>query len=917
MKAKILLFLSIFCNIVNAQWQGDTAKYIITNDSLQTKLDTIGDTTYLSKPSNIIENATWEFRVQMGFNPSNSNYAAIYLVSENTSLNGNGYFVRIGHTADDISLCKQNANNTTVIIDGSDDATDLSSVDVKVRITLVDGLWSLYTNIANAGEQLEGTIIDETFLQSSYFGVKSVYTKTRADKFTYSEINITGTEFVDNIPPTISSVNVLSKNKLELIFNENITANYVKVNNTSATTNNDANKVTATFSSDFAERDSFIVEFEVEDLEKNVLTSGTKAYYVPFEVIGVNIEDETHISIFLNKETNSFKNENIIINGKQVLSITSTDEKYVATLSDTIEMNSKVSINISDILDINGDKIKSYTTEISYVTSQFGDIVFNEIMYDPEPVVGTLPKVEYIEIYNNSMFSLNLEEWILTKLTDSCDLPAYQLGSNEYLVLGSQDAIDQLPNNINKLAVSGFITLNNTDMSMQLKSKAGTLIDFVNYDNDWHESEFKGKGGFSLERIDVNNLSQIDNWTSSASENGGTPGFENSVTDYNPDEIAPFITKLYALNNTTLKINISEPILKSDLENTAFYSFSNDLEIKQINALGDLTTEYTIILSQAIDSNLVYKISIEGLTDLSGNEMESSSHSFAVCAAPKTSDIVINEIMPYPLSEQAEYVEIYNNSDTPFSLFDLFISQRDDKGAWKAGKQLAEYPQIIEPDSFIVLTDDAFLLAEQYQIPHSKLIEITSFPSLGNEKGNIGILLSNAMIIDELNYSEEWHSNLLSDTRGVALERINPDYSTDLSNSWFSASSLVNYGTPGYQNSQDKSQDTANESKDAVSLNLEYFTPDGDGNADYLTIKFSDKYENGTARIKIFNQRGREVHELTNNALINAGANIIWDGSDNLGDRCAMGPYIVWVEIVTANGEVITEKLEVVVSAVK
>ena len=915
MKTNIFLSLLLFCNVLCAQWQGDLEKYTVTNDNLQLN-DTESGEAYLSKASDVIENATWEFRVQLGFDPSSSNYAAVYLTSANVGLDGNGYFVKIGDTKDDISLYRQDGDKATKIIDGEDGAVKASAVNVKIRVTHIDGVWSLYRNVADTGEQLEGTVTDETHQQSSYFGVKAVYTKTRADKFTFSKFNITGTGFVDDAPPSLSSINVLNKNTLSLSFNENIFCNYVKCNDINANTISVIdNKVLATFTNHFPERDSFIVDFEVKDLAENMLKSQQKAFYIPFEVIAANIEDSEHLSFKLNKNAKTVNTEHITINGKNPLSISFSDDKYLIALADEIEKNTTITLQINNIEDENGDKLKTYNSQISYFEAEFGNVVFNEIMADPEPIIGNLPEYEYLELYNSTEFAINLEDWTLAKETDSCDFPAYQFNPKEYLVIGSEDAIDALPNNINKLAVSGFITLNNTDLTLLLKSKIGALIDIVNYKSSWHEDAFKAAGGFSLERIDVNNLSEIDNWTSSCDANGGTPGFKNSVAADNPDNISPAVAKLYADNNISLKVEYSEPIFTKHLKNTQNYTLSDDLNISLVITSKDISTQATLYLSEHLDSGKIYEIKVDNILDISGNEMEKSSHKVAVCHSPKEQEIVINELMFYPLYGEAEYIELYNTMDIPFDLSKIFLTQRDDYGNWEIGKALSDYPQILEPESFIVLTNESEMLQNQYEIEDEKLLEISSFPSLGNESGNFGILLSNATVIDKLNYSESLHSTALSDTRGVALERINPTVATDIESNWFSASFIQDYGTPGRINSQYKIENTPIEPDKCVTLDAEYFTPDGDGNADFLKISINSKHEDSRVRIQIFNQRAVVVKEMLNNTYLGANSTIIWDGTDSSGARCPMGPYIIWVEIVTADGEVITEKLEVVVSA--
>jgi len=218
---------------------------------------------------------------------------------------------------------------------------------------------------------------------------------------------------------------------------------------------------------------------------------------------------------------------------------------------------------------------------------------------------------------------------------------------------------------------------------------------------------------------------------------------------------------------------------------------------------------------------------------------------------------------------------------------------------------------LLLPHAYLALSGDAVSLSEQYSIESEAVTSVSSMPSLGNESDNIALLLTNARVIDVLYYSDDWQSPLLNDTKGVALERVSADVETNVSDNWFSASSLVNYGTPGAVNSQQKSESTTS---DAIAVSPEVFTPDNDGNEDFTTLHIDNKYEGGTIRVQVFNHRGIAIKELINNALIASYSDIGWDGTDNDGARCPMGPYIIWVEIVTPQGEVVTKKIECVVS---
>ncbi len=239
---KILLFILIFPLFVNAQinddfsdgdftdsptWSGDTAKFEV-NAPLQLHLNApaIEDTAYLSIISQSINNAVWEFYVELDFNPSSTNYAKIYLVSDNDNIRNslNGYFVKIGNTDDEISLYKQTGISETEIIDGTDDRINYSPVTVRIKVTRDNtGNWELFSDtLGGTNYYSEGTVLDDDYIQSNYFGVFCRYTSTRSDKFYFDDFNVTGNPFVDTIAPYLSNLKVISNTELELQFSETL-----------------------------------------------------------------------------------------------------------------------------------------------------------------------------------------------------------------------------------------------------------------------------------------------------------------------------------------------------------------------------------------------------------------------------------------------------------------------------------------------------------------------------------------------------------------------------------------------------------------------------------------------------------------------------------------------------------------------
>src|SRR5207244_4126604 len=107
----------------------------------------------------------------------------------------------------------------------------------------------------------------------------------------------------------------------------------------------------------------------------------------------------------------------------------------------------------------------------------------------------------------------------------------------------------------------------------------------------------------------------------------------------------------------------------------------------------------------------------------------------------------------------------------------------------------------------------------------SSIAIVNPLPSYPDDEGDVVLCDKQGNVIDEVIYNDHWHFALISNKEGIAIERLDPDGSSDNAANWHSAASTAGFGTPGYHNSQyphDGGSAT-------VSIEQKSFSPDNDG----------------------------------------------------------------------------------------
>lgn len=195
----------------NPAWQGDTSHFRI-NQQLQLQLQAPAGSSrsVLATQSSASHLASWEWWMQLDFNPSSANYADVYLCSNRPELDSalQGYFVRIGNTTDEVSLYRQTGNTRTEIIDGIDGLLDKNTNRLRIRVERhAHGWWELKTDTTGTGMhyRLEGSVLDAQHTQSQWFGLRLLFSATRANHFLFDDFVVVGSQIPDTIAPRLTA----------------------------------------------------------------------------------------------------------------------------------------------------------------------------------------------------------------------------------------------------------------------------------------------------------------------------------------------------------------------------------------------------------------------------------------------------------------------------------------------------------------------------------------------------------------------------------------------------------------------------------------------------------------------------------------------------------------------------------------
>jgi len=588
-------------------WSGSSALFTVIDDGGNQRLRSnspIAATYYLTTPSTLVNDAQWEFYIDLRFATSGVNYVDVFLMSDaaNLTTGANGYFVRIGGTSDRVELFRSDAGTpSSLAVQSPDGAVNSSSSNpFLIRATRsATGVWALLFDDGSVGTYTTaGSATDATYTASTHFGLRieqssaaSAVNNHYFDDFAAEVIP------VDLTPPSIISATAVSATQVDVQFSEAL----------------DPTSAGNAFNYDIQ----------------------------PFISVSMAVLDGVDPSL---------------VHLTPALPLTS-GANYDLLVSGVEDLAGNA---------MPGGPSFPFTYFVPAI-ADYRDVVVNEFMADQTPVVG-LPEAEFVELYNATTDrNFDLAGWTISDGTSTATLPSYALTPGAYVVVVG-DAFAPLFGSVpNLISVSTLPSLNNDGDPLSLKDATAATIDALTYDLAWYQDAVKDDGGWTLEQIDPTSpCSGANNWRASNAPAGGTPGVQNSIFSIVPDAQAPALSSVQVNSATSIVLVFNEAMDAASLA-AGTYLIAPSISVNSAVASGTNAVQLTLSASLVVGTFYTITVTgvTDCPGNVIGT---SNTATFALPEPVETGDVVINEVLYDPVVGGSDFVELYNRSNKVLSL---------------------------------------------------------------------------------------------------------------------------------------------------------------------------------------------------------------------------------------------------------
>jgi len=221
-------------DLLNPTWSGNLDKFTVTDGRLRLLDASEEDPAVLGLATPVAANASelsYSFLIDMDFAPSATNFAEVELL-QGGGINDElttGIALRFGGTARTVDSLRA----TFFGADGSEigeisgPAGALGGDPAIVRFRLIrrnGGDWTLEADYGGGTDFVLQGQLSGAAIAPDFFRLRSNYTSTRSDKFSFDDLEIISMVEADMVVPELSVATVIDERNIELLFNEPVNA---------------------------------------------------------------------------------------------------------------------------------------------------------------------------------------------------------------------------------------------------------------------------------------------------------------------------------------------------------------------------------------------------------------------------------------------------------------------------------------------------------------------------------------------------------------------------------------------------------------------------------------------------------------------------------------------------------------------
>jgi hypothetical protein len=480
-----------------------------------------------------------------------------------------------------------------------------------------------------------------------------------------------------------------------------------------------------------------------------------------------------------------------------------------------------------------------------------------------------------------------LDGWKLCDTRTCCTLPDVRVPAGSYVVITRDTAALREARAIPERAVlvqAAVPSLNNTTDVVALFTADSTLVDSIAYSMSW------GVKGISLERTSLEEApSQMVPWAASYARDSATCGALNSRIRLAQDVRISAVT--CNAQDRTVEVRVENAGLeRSGSRAVVIESNGRQCLRERTSILEPLDVQRFAIDVDALAPTPGMRGPVRVLCWLTTQDDRSANDTaeLVVHVPYQASDLTITEVLFDPAEQQCDFVEVFNATTDTIALQNWWLVD--------GGNDVLRitHPVFVLPRSYLAIGVDSAIIRMTLDSVRAHAYVQRSSWNLNSSGDHVTLCNPSGFIVDAAAVDATLHADGLPSRRGVSLEKRSVALSGLQPLAW-SSSTDQRGCTPARSNAVELRVAAEGE----VTVRPHPFVR---RHADVCLITFTPPLQRCIATVRIRTPEGRHVRMLLDAVWMGREGAAAWDGTDDDGEKCDAGPYVVVIETVDPSG---------------